>query len=111
MASAKYEILIPQTGRDVAQHALQYVHSAYQTEAGQNGIMAHVDRNREVLVNGQVAPHDVVVLQAEDQPYSDSFVKQLATYIGEVTQQPVTTVSKTGKGGIQVWPIRTSLVS
>lgn len=109
MAEAKYEVLIPQTGRDVAQHAMQYVHNAYQGEAGQDRIMAHVERNREVLVNGQMAPHDVVVLQAEDQPYSDSFVKQLANYIGEVTMQPVTTVSKSGKSGIQVWPIRTKI--
>jgi hypothetical protein len=112
---AQYEIVIPQGPKDVAHHTLQYVHQHYSPDA-QRGqarpqMMGHIERGREMLLNGQVHPHDVVVIRTEDTPYSDSFVKQTGAYVhdvvhGQQAPKATITVSKSGKGGLQVWPMR-----
>src|SRR5438874_1219864 len=107
---ARYEVLIPQTGQDVAQAALQYLGTHFFPDdydaRGDEHAIGHIERNRQVLKDGQTMPHDVVVIQAAESPYTDSFIKQLASYVVDVTNVSPITVSKSGKGGIQVWPIR-----
>lgn len=113
MAQAQYEILIPQNphspyaGQDIAGTALDHYgqHFSPEDTAAQYG--GHLERNRELLVNGERQLCDVVHLQAEDGPYTDSFIKQLAKYIGEVVAMPTITVSKSSKSGINVWTVRT----
>jgi hypothetical protein len=105
MATAQYEILIPQTGQDIGTHALSYVNQHYKSEEG-HAPMGHLERGREVMMHGQMGVYDALVVTAEDTPYSDSFMKQLAHYIGDVSMTQVITVSKNGKAGINVWPIR-----
>lgn len=106
-ATAEYEVLIPvgvAHEQSVATHALQYAQQYFAPES-REPIMGHVD-SRQVLINGHIAPHDVLVLKAEDSPYTDSFVKQMASYVADVTGAQTITVSKHGKNGIQVWPVR-----
>lgn len=110
MAQAQYEILIPKSGpyagQDIAGVVLDHYgqHFSPEDKAAQSG--GHIERNRELLMNGQRELCDVVHLQAEDEPYTDSFIKQLAKYVGEVVESPAITVSKSGKTGVNVWTIR-----
>lgn len=107
MAQAKYEILIPKhdtLGMPVvalAPHAMAYLTSAIHTET------AHIEP-RQVSVHGAMAPFDVLVFTGEDLPQMDSTAKQVAAYVGDAANQDSVLVTKHGKQGIQVWPVKNS---
>lgn len=98
-AEAKYEILIP-GGGGVANRALEY--------AGQqlSPTYASIDTDRIVYMDGGPQYFDVLEVLVEESPQADSTMKQLGTYVAEVTGQSPITVAKQGKGGIQVWPMQ-----
>lgn len=104
--TAQYEILIPKVDnlgnplRDLAKYVHNHVASQLTIQA------AHIDSGRRVFWEGREEPFDAFVFQAPDEPVSDSTAKQVASYIGEVTNQDVVLVSKHGKSGIQSWPIK-----
>ena len=106
MATAQYEILIPKADtlgypvRDLAPHAMNYLTSAIEV------ITSHVEPERRVWWLGKEEPFDALVFTAEDKPQTDSHAKQIAAYVGEAANQDVILVTKTGKGGIQTWPVK-----
>lgn len=97
MAEARYEILIPQGG--IAQQAMNHLVSQVKTTT------AHIEQ-RNVSMMGRIAPYEVLVFQAEDEPHTDSQAKSIAAWAGETANVQSILVSKQGKQGIQTWPIR-----
>lgn len=100
MAQAQYEILIPQHPLNLAPHALSYLTT--QVEA----VSAHVETPRQVAMAGETGWYDPLVFIAEENPQTDSHAKQVAAYVGEAANVPSVLVTRHGKQGIQVWPIR-----
>jgi hypothetical protein len=107
MPQAQYEILIPkqdtlgQPIQDLAPHALSHITQQLQVTK------AHVEPTRQVHMMGRPELFDPLVFVAEDSPIADSTAKQLASYVGEVANQDVVLVTKSGgKSGIQTWPVR-----
>lgn len=105
MASqARFEVLIPrstflQGGSDIATTALQHVGDTLKPQ------LASVDRDREVYRDGSISYYDVLTVQVDASPKSDSTIKQLGVYIADVTGVSPIYVSRQDKSGIQVWPM------
>lgn len=106
MALARYTVVVPKVDhqgnplRDVAQavhHLLSYS-SPMQTRH------AYIDGGKRGAYD-----HDVVVAHAEEHPKHDSYMKQMAGYIGDVTNHPVIHATKTGQKGMQAWDIANRL--
>lgn len=55
---------------------------------------------------GHKGEHHHLNIIARDQPETDSHIKQIATQIGGWINHPQILVTKEGKDGINVWPIR-----
>lgn len=102
MASAQYEILIPQHPLNLAPHALTYLTSQVQAAS------AHVEPPRQVSMAGEPGMYEPLVFIAEENPQTDSHAKQVAAYVGEAANVPSVLVTRHGKSGIQVWPVKNS---
>lgn len=95
--NAKYEILCP--ARDLAQATAQYLSQALPGAV-------HVEPQRNVYQEGQFNNYTPVSIITEDTPQADSTIKQAAAYVAEIAGTDTIIVSKTGKDGIDTWPIR-----
>ncbi len=107
MAQARYTIFIPKTGLsgealpDIAQAAHHYLSLGHAPVEH-----AYLDRDKHGTFGGHTGPHDFITMHGEDSPEVDGHVKQLATFIGEMTKHPVTHATKDSKSGTAHWPIR-----
>lgn len=103
---AEYEVLIPKTDnagnpiRNLSTYAYQHLSSQIPL------VKAHIESNRRVFWEGREEPFDVLIVVAQDEPKTDSTVKQLASFLGQASNQDVILVSKHGKNGVQAWPIK-----
>jgi hypothetical protein len=108
VAQARYTIFIPKTGLqgealpDIAQAAHHYLSLGHAPVEN-----TYIDRDRHGTFGGHTGPHDLVVMHGEDTPETDGHVKQLATFVGDLTRHPVTHATKDSKGGVNHWTIRT----
>lgn len=106
MAEAKYSIMVPKqdnAGNPINVTDAAYHYLVYQAPIQVHG--AHVDPNKWGHWNGRREEYDLINCYAEDTPESDSYIKQLGAYVGEVANQEVVFVTKTGKQ-VNTWPIR-----
>lgn len=91
MAKAHFTVQIPSEPHGLSEATHHYVaHGPLKTEH------AHVV---------QAHPHHILHLYAEDIPESDSHVKQIAAYVGEIANSPAIFAAKSGKQGTQTWTI------
>lgn len=103
---AEYEVLIPRSDnlgnplKDLGKYAHDYMNQAVVLSK------AHIDTGRRVFWEGREEPFDALIFIAQDEPKTDSTVKQLAAFLGEVANQDLVLVSKNGKQGVQAWPIK-----
>jgi len=104
MAEAKYHVHVPAV--DPSGYPL---HPELPNAAQQwlNGVQPRLFKSTWVEGPHQhrYGPAHHVVAIAEDSPESDSYVKQLATHVGELSGHPAVDVHKHSKDGIQVWTV------
>lgn len=67
----------------------------------------YVDPGKWGMWENRRERYDLLVTHAEDSPEADSYIKQLAAYIGELANQEIVLVTKQGKQ-LSTWPIRNS---
>lgn len=108
MAEARYEILVPLTATQT--ESISHASADHLSKMLPNG-RVHVEPARVVWVDEGQKMFVPVVYQGEDTPEADSYVKQAASYVGDVTNEESIIVSKVGKQGIQTWPIRNTAFS
>jgi len=97
-SQAKYEIYIPYPSV-VSSAAMAYA----RTELPDAHIS--VEQGRQVYTDQGQENYSVLHVTAEDQPFSDSTVKQLASFVGDTLHVTHILVSKSGKNGINVWTV------
>jgi len=91
MAKAKYTIYVPSQG-NAALAVRKYMESG--------PVATDIPR----VVSGD--PYDAVTAFAEDTPENDSHFKQTGTLTAEAINEPMLTVVKESKQGIQTWQMR-----
>lgn len=104
MAEARYEIYIPYPSV-VSSAAMAYA----QTELP-NAVVS-TENGRQVYTDQGQENYSVVHVIAEDQPFTDSTVKQIASFVGDHLNVTSVMVAKSGKSGINVWTIQSTLNS
>lgn len=104
MAEAQYQIYVPYpsivSSAAMAYAATELPNAVISTE---NGRQVYTDTGQENF--------SIVHVTAEDQPFTDSTIKQIASFVGQHLNVPSIFVSKAGKGGINVWTIQSTLNS
>src|SRR4051794_20453489 len=98
MAEARYEIYVPYPSV-VSSAAMAYA----QTELPQ--AIVSTENGRQVYTDQGQENFSVVHILTEDQPFADSTVKQIASFVGQHLNVNDVMVSKSGKSGINVWRI------
>jgi hypothetical protein len=73
------------------------------------GAHVSVEQGRQVYTEQGQENYSVLHVTAEDEPFSDSTVKQVASFVGDALHVPSILVSKSGKSGINVWTINASI--
>lgn len=104
MAEARYEIYVPYPSI-VSSAAMAYA----QTELPD--AVVSTENGRQVYTDNGQENFSVVHVIAEDQPFSDSTIKQIASFVGQHLNVPSIFVSKASKTGINVWTIQSTLNS
>lgn len=97
MAEARYEIYVPYPSV-VSSAAMAYT----QTELPK--AVVSTENGRQVYTDQGQENFSVVHVLAEDAPFTDSTVKQVAAFVAEHLQSDIF-VSKAGKSGVNVWTI------
>ena len=100
MAQAKYTIQVPADPPDLA----KYTHHVLVNSIKADG--SYIDPGKQ---SADGVPIDLVVAYAEDEPESDSYIKQLAAYVGDVANVSHILATKEGKQGVTSWPISNPL--
>ncbi|HEY5445382.1 MAG TPA: hypothetical protein VIJ87_13120 [Pyrinomonadaceae bacterium] len=97
MAEARYEIYVPYPSV-VSSAAMAYAKTELPKAviSTENGRQVYTDMGQENF--------SVVHVIAEDQPFTDSTVKQIAAFVADHMQENIM-VSKAGKSGLNVWTI------
>jgi len=98
-AQAKYEIYIPYPSV-VSSAAMAYA----KTEIPDAHVS--VEHGRQVYTDAGQENFSVLHVTSSESPFTDSTVKQIASFVGEHLNLPTVMVSKAGKSGINIWNIR-----
>ncbi len=98
-SQVRYEVLVPSSSL-IAHKALSHASKELPKAS------ISVEHNRGVYDEGQVVRYDVLHIICDESPHADSTIKQLAVYVAEATGVSPIIVSKSGKDGIQVWPMQ-----
>lgn len=98
-SNARYEILVPYLQAGLSRATAVWLSRNVQGQV-------HVEPRRSIFDDGQELVLEPVSVIATDTPQTDSLLKQAAAYAAETLGRDHVVVSKTGKDGIQTWPIR-----
>lgn len=96
MAKAKYTVQVPKA--DTLGNSLRVGQAAHQ-------FLVTGPLRLDLVTLSAGHPHDALHVHADDTPEHDSHVKQLAAFLGEVSNVEGITAAKEGKSGIQTWTV------